>query len=372
MEGRDIFVEVDLGRRSYPIRIGPDAAEGVLETAGNLARENRRSAFIVDEGFAAAHRGFLQSLQAVGYVLLLPAGETTKSLSRLSEIYDFLAGLKFDRSCCLFAVGGGVIGDISGFAAASYLRGIDFYQVPTTLLSMVDSSVGGKTGINLPAGKNLVGAFLQPQAVFSSTRFLETLPRRVFNCGMAETIKHGLLGDASLFEWLEYLDKVHAGHVELPSIIRRNCEIKAAVVGADEREKADRGGRALLNLGHTFAHAIENAAGYGDYEHGEAVGLGLVLAGELSHRLGNIDRAALVRIRSLVGRYQLPVQFRKPVAVGKVVEAMLRDKKIRRGQLRFVVLKRIGEACMKSRIDPALVKQILAQYGASPHISQNS
>ncbi len=364
MAGRDIIVEVDLGRRRYPIRIGPNAAEGVLETAGNLARENRRSAFIVDKGFAAAHGEFLQSLQAVGQVLLLPAGEKTKSLSCLSEIYDFLAGLNFDRSCCLFAVGGGVIGDISGFAAASYMRGIDYYQVPTTLLSMVDSSVGGKTGINLPAGKNLVGAFLQPKAVFSGTRFLETLPRRVFNCGIAEIIKHGLLGDAPLFERLENLDNLYAGHVELPSIIRRNCEIKAAVVRADERERADRGGRALLNLGHTFAHAVENAAGYGDYEHGEAVGLGLVLTGELSNRLGNIDRTALDRIRSLVGRYQLPVQFRKPLAVGKVVQAMLRDKKIRRGQLRFIVLKRVGEASMKRRIDPALVKEILVQYGA--------
>lgn len=364
MAGRDILVEVDLGLRRYPIRIGPDAAVGVLETAGNLARANKRSAFIVDNGFAAAHPEFLRSLRAVGQVLLLPAGEKTKSLTRLSEIYDFLAGLKFDRSCCIFAVGGGVIGDIAGFAAASYLRGIDYYQVPTTLLSMVDSSVGGKTGINLPAGKNLVGAFLQPKAVFSSTRFLETLPRRVFNCGMAEIIKHGLLGDAALFERLENLDNLHAGHAELPSIIRRNCEIKAAVVRADERERADRGGRALLNLGHTFAHAVENAAGYGDYEHGEAVGLGLVLAGELSNRLGIIDRAVLDRIRSLVGRYRLPARLRKPVAVGKLVEAMLRDKKIRRGQLRFVVLKRIGEAATKGRIDPALVKEILVQYGA--------
>ena len=364
MEGRDLLVEMDLGRRSYPIRIGPEAAEGVLATAGDLAREKRRCAFIVDSGFAAAQREFLQSLQALGPVLPLPPGETTKSLSRLAEIYDFLAGHKLDRSGCLFAVGGGVIGDITGFAAASYMRGIDYYQVPTTLLSMVDSSVGGKTGINLPAGKNLVGAFLQPKAVFSSTRFLQTLPRSIFNCGMAEIIKHGLLGDASLFERLENLDILHAGHAELPAIIRRNCEIKAAVVKADERERAARGGRALLNLGHTFGHAIENAAGYGDYEHGEAVGLGLVLAGELSLRLGNIDGGALDRIRSLVGRYRLPVRLGKPIAVGKLIEAMLRDKKIRRGQLRFVVLKRLGEAITKGRIDPALVKEILAQYGA--------
>ena len=364
MESEDMVVEVDLGDRSYPIRIGVKAAEGVLDTAKSLARENRKSAFIVDQGFAGAHGGFLESIEAIGHVLILPAGESTKSLKQLSRVYDFLAGLKFDRSCCIFAVGGGVIGDISGFAAASFLRGIDYFQVPTTLLSMVDSSVGGKTGINLLAGKNLVGAFLQPKAVFSSTRFLLTLPEQVFNCGMAEIIKHGLLGDAHLFERLENLDILGAGHAKLPSIIKRNCEIKAAVVNADERERADQGGRALLNLGHTFAHAIENASGYGDYEHGEAVGLGLVLAGELSQRLGNIDGADLERIRSLVDRYHLPVQFRKPLPVSKVANAMLRDKKVKRGQLRFVVLKRIGEAYTTSEVETAVVEDILVQYGA--------
>ena len=364
MGSPDLSVEVDLGRRSYPIRIGPRAAEGVLTTAAELNEKKRRCAFIVDDGFASAQEEFARSLQALGPVLPLPPGETSKSLSRLGEIYDFLAGHKFDRGSCLFAVGGGVIGDITGFAAASYLRGIDYYQVPTTLLAMVDSSVGGKTGINLPAGKNLVGAFLQPKAVFSSTRFLQTLPRNIFNCGMAEIIKHGLLGDASLFERLEKLDLLQAGHAELPSIIRRNCEIKAAVVKADERENAAKGGRALLNLGHTFAHAIENAAGYGDYEHGEAVGLGLVLAGELSLRLGYIDSAALERIRSLVNRYQLPARLRKPIPVGKLVEAMRRDKKIRGGQLRFVVLRRLGEAITEDGIDPATVRQILGRYGA--------
>ena len=364
MSWYDTSVQVELGERSYPIWIGARAEEGVIETAATLRDEGRRCAFIVDAGFAEHQPEFVAEIEALGEVLQLPAGESTKSLDQLGRTYDFLAGHKLDRSASLFAVGGGVIGDLAGFAAASYLRGIHFYQVPTTLLAMVDSSVGGKTGINIAAGKNLVGAFFQPRAVFSSTGFLTTLPGKDFNSGMAEIIKHGLLHDLTLFERLEALDTLSADHTSLPEIIRRNCEIKAAVVQADEKEQATSGGRALLNLGHTFGHAIENVAGYGEYLHGEAIGLGLVLAGELSLRLGNLDEHSVKRISGLVARYGLPVQFERPLDVSKLLDAMQRDKKVHRGILRFVGLKTIGQAYTVSSVEPELVREILLKYGA--------
>lgn len=365
MSWYETSVEVELGERSYPIWIGREAENGVLEKAAALKSENRRCAFVVDAGFAAKQPAFRERIEKLGPVLVLPSGESTKSLRQLGSIYDFLAENKFDRGCCVFAIGGGVIGDLAGFAAASYLRGIDFFQVPTTLLSMVDSSVGGKTGINISAGKNLVGAFWQPQAVFSSTGFLTTLPVRDFNSGMAEVIKHGMLKDQALFEQLEQLDKLHPSHPELPGIIRRNCAIKAAVVKSDEKEQAASGGRALLNLGHTFGHAIENVAGYGEYLHGEAIGLGLVLAGELSQRLGSISEEAVKRISALVNRYDLPVRLENPLGVDSLLDAMQRDKKVHRGSLRFVGLTAIGRACTIQEVDMMLVREILLEFGAS-------
>ena len=364
MSWYETSVHVELGERSYPIWIGANAEIGVLETAAALRDEGRRCAFMVDAGFVANQQDFVAKLEVLGKVQQLPSGENTKSMEQLECTYNFLAGHKFDRSASLFAVGGGVIGDLAGFAAASYLRGIDFYQVPTTLLSMVDSSVGGKTGINIAAGKNLVGAFYQPQAVFSSTGFLTTLPEKDFNSGMSEVIKHGLLHDRSLFEQLESLDTLDPTHPSLPEVIRRNCEIKAAVVQADEKEQAASGGRALLNLGHTFGHAIENVAGYGEYLHGEAIGLGLVLAGELSRRLENIDQDSVNRISALVARYGLPVRFERSLDVDKLLDAMQRDKKVHRGVLRFVALKEIGQAYTVSSVESALVREILVKFGA--------
>lgn len=364
MSWYETSVTVDLGDRSYPIWIGRDVEAGVLETAAGLVSENRKCAFVVDSGFAVMQEAFIGKMKELGLVLILPSGETTKSLDQLGRIFDFLAANKLDRSSCIFAVGGGVIGDLGGFGAASYLRGIDFYQVPTTLLSMVDSSVGGKTGINIAAGKNLVGAFWQPQGVFSSTGFLSTLPERDFNSGMAEVIKHGMLQDLALFEQLENLDVLHANHPELPGIIKRNCEIKAAVVNADEKEQAASGGRALLNLGHTFGHAIENVAGYGEYMHGEAIGLGLVMASELSLRLGNIPETDVKRVSSLVGRYSLPTRFLEPKSYAALMDAMQRDKKVQRGTLRFVGMKSIGQAYTIPEVDPELIRDILIKYGA--------
>jgi len=365
MNWYETSVEVELGDRSYLIWIGEDVEEGILQAASSLLSENRRCAFVVDAGFSSNQPSFMAQLQDFGPILILPAGETSKSLAQLSSVYDFLAKNAIDRSCCLFAVGGGVVGDLGGFAAASYLRGIDYYQVPTTLLSMVDSSVGGKTGINIAAGKNLVGAFFQPRGVYSSTRFLTTLSERDFNSGMAEVIKHGLLYDLSLFEKLEQLDRLHPTHAELPRIIRRNCEIKAAVVGADEREQSASGGRALLNLGHTFGHAIENVAGYGEYLHGEAIGLGLLMAADLSKRLGNLQEKDVIRVREMVRRYALPDNLRQPISVPDLVNAMRHDKKVKRGTLRFVGLQKLGQAYIIQEVDDALIHEILSGFGAA-------
>lgn len=364
MSWYETSVKVELGDRSYNIWIGRDAGLGVLETAQALVADDRRCAFVVDAGFGDKQASFVSNMRDVAPVLELPAGETTKSLPEIGRVYDFLAEHRLDRSSCLFAVGGGVIGDLGGFAAASYLRGIDFYQVPTTLLSMVDSSVGGKTGINIAAGKNLVGAFFQPQGVFSSTGFLTTLPKRDFNSGMAEIIKHGMLYDLALFERLEALDVLHAEHEALPGIIKRNCEIKAAVVKADEKEQAASGGRALLNLGHTFGHAIENIAGYGEYMHGEAIGIGLVMAGELSRCLGDLTEVDVERISTLVGRY-LPTRLETPLAAGDLITAMQRDKKVHRGTLRFVGMKSIGQAYTIPAVESGRVHEVLCKYGAS-------
>jgi 3-dehydroquinate synthase len=278
-------------------------------------------------------------------------------------VVDFLAQQHLDRAGILFVVGGGVVGDLGGFAAAAWLRGIDFYQVPTTLLAMVDSSVGGKTGINIEAGKILVGAFHQPRAVYVSTSMLTTLPAREFAAGMAEVIKYGLLGDAALFSDLEKKPLTPADP-RLAGIVRRCCEIKARIVEADERETAREGGRALLNLGHTFAHAIENVAGYGTYLHGEAVAIGLCAAARLSQKLGYIAAGDVARVAAVATAHALPSRLRTALPYAGLVSAMTRDKKVRRGGLRFVVLRKLGEAATQDGVSPALVEASFREIGA--------
>jgi 3-dehydroquinate synthase len=296
-------------------------------------------------------------------VLAIEPGETAKSLSGFGRVLDFLAAEKLDRGGVLFAVGGGVIGDLGGFAAAAWLRGIAYYQVPTTLLAMVDSSVGGKTGINLAAGKNLAGAFHQPRRVFISTNLLQTLPPREFAAGVAEVIKYGLLGDLALFEQLERAP-ITVANKELPAVVRRCCALKARIVEADERETAKEGGRALLNLGHTFGHAIENAAGYGEYLHGEAVAIGLCAAARLSQKLGYIPASDVARIERVIAAHSLPTRLRAALAYPELHAAMTRDKKVRAGALRFVVLKKLGEAATQSDIAPDLVETSFREVGA--------
>jgi 3-dehydroquinate synthase len=263
----------------------------------------------------------------------------------------------------LYAVGGGVIGDLAGFAAASWLRGISFVQVPTTLLSMVDSSVGGKTGINIAAGKNLVGAFHQPRSVFIATDLLHTLPAREFAAGMAEVIKYGLLGDADLFAQLERVP-LRADSADLAAVVRCCCALKARIVEADERETAAEGGRALLNLGHTFGHAIENVAGYGEYLHGEAVAIGLAAAARLSLQLGLVDAAVIERVDRVLAAHALPTRLRASLPLADLRAAMARDKKVRAGGLRFVVLRAVGEAATLGNIPPEMADASFRAVGA--------
>jgi 3-dehydroquinate synthase len=357
-------LRVNLGERSYPIRFGADLRVEVLTSVNELASAGRRVAVITDATVQRAQADALRAMFGEAPMLALEAGEGAKSLAGLGRVWDFLAGAKLDRGGAVFAVGGGVIGDLGGFAAASWLRGVDFFQVPTTLLAMVDSSVGGKTGINLAAGKNLVGAFHQPRGVFISTGLLATLPPREFAAGMAEVIKYGLLGDAALFAQLEKTPLTVAS-AALPAVIRRCCALKAKIVEADERETAKEGGRALLNLGHTFGHAIENAAGYGDYLHGEAVAIGVCAAARLSQKLGALSAVEVARIERVIAAHALPVKLRLPLHYSELHAAMTRDKKVRAGGLRFVVLKKIGEAATQGDLAPALVEASFREVGAA-------
>ncbi len=355
---------VRLGERSYPIHIGPSLGGLIRSDLAVLASSKRPVAVVADFNLSVAQPALLSETFAGLPSLVLPSGEATKCVERLGEIWRFLAQNRLDRGGVVVALGGGVTGDLAGFAAASHLRGVDLLQVPTTLLSMVDSSVGGKTGINLPEGKNLVGAFHQPQAVYADTSLLATLPPREFAAGMAEVLKYGLLADGNLFAQLER-DPVNSHtHPALPALIRRCCEIKAAVVAEDERETAAEGGRALLNLGHTFGHAVEAVAGYGDYLHGEAVGLGLVLAARLSQELGFIGAAEVDRTRAAVAAHHLPVRLRKPLPVNKLLDVMARDKKVRQGRLRFVTMSSLGVAQTTSGVEPTLVEKLWREAGA--------
>ena len=355
---------VNLGARSYPIRFGVDLSADVRGEVTRLTAAGRKVAVLTDQNFARAQAGALGAMFGGTPVLAVEPGEGSKSLAGLGRVLDFLAEQKLDRGGALFAVGGGVIGDLGGFAAASWLRGIDFFQVPTTLLAMVDSSVGGKTGINLAAGKNLAGAFHQPRGVFIATALLGTLPPREFAAGLAEVIKYGLLGDAALFAALEQTPLTLAS-ADLAAVIRRCCAAKARIVEADEFETARDGGRALLNLGHTFGHAIENAAGYGEYLHGEAVAIGLCAAARLSVELKFISAADEARVAQVVAAHALPVRLRAPLPLAALMTAMARDKKVRAGLPRFVVLKKPGEAATQDGVTPAQAEACFRAVGAN-------
>jgi 3-dehydroquinate synthase len=353
---------VNLGSRTYPIEFGSDLVVQMAAEFAELTQAGHKVVVVTDANLVSAQGDALDRVLGNAPRLVVKPGEQAKSTAVLAQIWDFLAAEKIDRGGVLVAVGGGVVGDLAGFAAASYLRGIAFYQVPTTLLAMVDSSVGGKTGINIGAGKNLVGAFHQPKAVYVATDLLKTLPPREFAAGMAEVIKYGLLGDAELFHQLSR-EPLVAGSVRLAEVVRRCCAAKARIVEADEFETAKTGGRALLNLGHTFAHAIEKVAGFGVYLHGEAVAIGLAAAARLSCDLGHIDQAAVTEIERVMVAHNLPVRLRETMSIASLWAAMGQDKKVRAGKLRFVVMVSIGVAETREDLSRDLIEKIWAEVG---------
>lgn len=354
-----LSLTVDLGERSYPILIGP----GLLGTPDLLRPYiHGRSALIVSNDVVAPL--YMEKLQAsLGDIqidtLVLPDGEHTKNLETLTRVYDRLLKTRHERSTTLIALGGGVTGDLTGFAAATYQRGVNFIQVPTTLLAQVDSSVGGKTGVNHPLGKNMIGAFYQPQCVVADIDTLATLPRRELQAGLSEVIKYGLLGNAAFLDWLDqHIDSLLEGDVALLSeAVKICCEEKARIVAADEREG---GVRALLNLGHTFGHAIEAAMGYGNWLHGEAVAAGMVMAADLSHRLGWISLKDAARARALIERAGLPGCPPAEMTAEQFMELMSVDKKVQHGQIRFVLLRAIGDAVVESEIPADLLRETLS------------
>lgn len=341
---------VELGARSYPIYIGANLLENADLILPYLAQ--KRVAIVTNTTVAPLYLDTLsQVLQRHGVDVLpiiLPDGEVYKNAEILGRIYDALLQHRCERKTTMIALGGGVIGDLTGYAAATYMRGVPFIQVPTTLLAQVDSSVGGKTGINHPLGKNMIGAFYQPKVVLADTSTLGTLPDRELSAGLAEVIKYGLIRDLSFFEWLEQnIDKLLARDQEaLAYAIFRSCQNKAEVVAADEREG---GVRALLNLGHTFGHAIEAGMGYGNWLHGEAVAGGTVLAVDLSRRLGWIGEADVARIRDLFKRAKLP-DTAPALGVDAYLDMMGLDKKVEEGKIRFVLLKSIGEGVVTGEV----------------------
>jgi 3-dehydroquinate synthase len=355
-------VTVALGKRSYPILVGP----GLLSALGRLAAKlelGRRCAVISDLSVARLYaKPALASLRAAGFEPLLitvPPGETTKSLKMVQTCCDLLAHHRLERKSFIVALGGGVVGDLAGFVAAVYLRGIPFLQVPTTLLAQVDSSVGGKVGVNLKAGKNLVGAFYQPRLVLCDLRTLRSLPLRQFRAGLAEVIKYGIIYDARLFARLERdLPRLlRRDSAALADVVARCCQIKADVVRQDE---TDTGLRAILNFGHTIGHAIENIAGYGKYLHGEAISIGQVAAAKLSAAITGLPPAQVARIEKLFLRAGLPVAVNlSGAARSRLFAAMQLDKKVIAGETQFVLARRIGRAQPGHKVSPALLERVL-------------
>ena len=357
-------VDIQLGDRSYPILIGAGLLDDPLSFAATPAAA---TALIVSNTtvaplYAKALQGALAGRFRTVHLLELPDGEVHKNLQTLNLIFDDLLGHGSDRKTVLFALGGGVVGDMTGFAAASYMRGVPFVQVPTTLLAQVDSSVGGKTAINHPLGKNMIGAFYQPQLVVCDLATLQTLPPRELSAGLAEVIKYGPIHDMAFFDWIEAnIDALVAREpAALAYAVKRSCEIKALVVGQDERET---GLRAILNFGHTFGHAIESGLGYGEWLHGEAVGCGMVMAARLSQRLGGVDAAFVERLTRLIERAGLPT-VGPALGAERYLALMRVDKKSEAGEIRFVVIDRPGSALVRSAPD-ALVREVLAQSCAA-------
>src|SRR5450830_328039 len=353
-------LQVALGNRSYPIHIGQNLLGRADLIMPHL--KSRHVAIVTNTTVAPLYLEQLSKTLADQGIsitnIILPDGESYKNSETLNTIYDALLQSRCERNTTLIALGGGVIGDLTGYAAATYLRGVPFIQVPTTLLSQVDSSVGGKTGINHPLGKNMIGAFYQPQLVLADIETLKTLPNRELSAGLAEVIKYGLIRDLSFFEWLEnnISALVSLEPEALSYAIYRSCENKAEVVSADERESGE---RALLNLGHTFGHAIENAMGYGVWLHGEAVAAGTVLAADFSRRLGWLDANQFVRITNILKQAQLPIDPPN-LGIERYLDLMGLDKKVENGKIRLVLQQGIGKSVITSDYDAEKLRATLS------------
>lgn len=357
------ILNLELGARSYPIRIG----SGLLrDPVSYQLLRGRRAMLVTDENVAQHHLDpVLHALKLPrDQALILKAGEAQKSWEQAGEVLDWMLASRLSRDGALIALGGGVIGDLAGFCASLYQRGIDFVQLPTTLLAQVDSSVGGKTAVNHPRGKNLIGAFHQPIAVVADTDTLATLPPRELRAGLAEVIKYGLLADPILFGWLEKnLDRILALESQfIAETIERCCAIKARIVGLDERESVSGGPRALLNLGHTFGHAIETFTGYSEWLHGEAVAAGMCMAADLSHRMGWIKAVELERATRLLGRVGLPTSPPDGMTPEGFRDLMGLDKKVKGGKLRLVLLRSIGEAVLTADFDEGALHATLEKF----------
>ncbi|MGB3917918.1 3-dehydroquinate synthase [Thiothrix litoralis] len=351
-------LNLELGERSYPIHIG----QGLLQHAELVTPHIKGNSAVVVSNTTVAPLYLTAAQQMLTGLkhstVTLPDGEAYKNLDVLNQIYTHLLESKADRKTTLIALGGGVVGDMAGYAAASYQRGINFIQIPTTLLAMVDSSVGGKTGVNHPLGKNMIGAFHQPQCVLIDTDTLNTLPDRELSAGIAEVVKYGLIRDPAFLQWLDAnMDKLLARDPEaLTYAIFRSCEHKAEVVAADERES---GQRALLNLGHTFGHAIEAAMGYGNWLHGEAVATGMVMAAELSQQMGWLAADDVAYTRHILQRANLPVVPPAQMTGEDFTRYMSVDKKVLDGTLRLILMKSLGESIVTADFDPAALKRVL-------------
>jgi 3-dehydroquinate synthase len=356
-------LHINLGERSYPILIG----ESLLADTELLAQLiPARDVFVVTNDrvgplYLARLLGTLRGKRIAS--IQLPDGEAHKTLATLSTIFDALVAARMNRDAAIVALGGGVVGDMAGFAAACYQRGIDYVQIPTTLLAQVDSSVGGKTAVDHPGGKNLIGAFHQPRAVITDTTTLGTLPDRELRAGLAEVVKYGFIRDAAFLSWIEANAQalLNRDPHALAYAIRRSCEIKAEVVGIDEREQ---GLRAILNFGHTFGHAIETATGYGDWLHGEGVAVGMVLAADMSKRLGWLSAADCERVSRIVANLKLPTDAPR-IGAQRALELMGMDKKVLGGKIRLVLLKSLGNACVTGDY-PSEVLQATLDHATNP------
>ena len=360
-------LNVELGERSYPIYIGTD----LLDHNESVQEKISGSTAVVVSNTTVAPLYLERVMQALlpirSISVILPDGEQYKTLEYLNKIFDDLLTHHCDRKTTLVALGGGVIGDMTGFAAACYMRGVPFIQVPTTLLAQVDSSVGGKTGVNHPLGKNMIGAFYQPRSVIIDITTLDTLADNEFSAGIAEIIKYGLIRDEDFFGWLEKnMDRLLARNVAtLTEAIYRSCAHKAEVVAEDEKET---GNRALLNLGHTFGHAIETGLGYGVWLHGEAVAVGMVMAADMSMRLGWINQQDVDRVTALVSRARLPVRYPSGLATQRFKDLMAVDKKAQEGKVHFVLLRGIGQAVITDEYNDDVLMQTLESRQTSENV----